>query len=291
VPAGAVPVARVSGWLPAKAVLLDVPATSLAGAVAVAVPRLTELTGLETSAIAQPLEEATRESDFAIGGGIAVPHASISGLSAPAVVFVRLARPIDIGAMDRMPADLIFVTLFPAGDAAAHLKFLAHLAQLAHSRVLREGLRTAADAAAVIELVEAAESRRAVSPRAPTRTPAAETYLAMIALAGEKAVDAVLVELLDCGLGDATILDAQSASEAASREVPLFAGFQDIFGDPGGRRVILAVVSADQLDEVSALVGRVCDEREAASGEVWFMPLASRWKWTRTDEAAPARGH
>lgn len=281
----------MSDWLPAEAILLDVPAANLAGAVAVAIPRLAALTGIETSAIARPLEQATRESDFAIGGGIAVPHASIPGLSAPAVVFVRLARPIDIGAIDRQPADLIFVTLFPAGDAAAHLKFLAHLAHLAHSRVLRDGLRTATDAAGVVELVEAAESRRAVSPRAPTQTPAAETYLAMIALAGEKAVDAVLVELLDCGLGDATILDAQSASEAASREVPLFAGFQDIFGDPGGRRVILAVVSADQLDDVSAMVGRVCDERDAASGEVWFMPLASRWKWARVDDAPPARGH
>jgi PTS system nitrogen regulatory IIA component len=280
----------MSAWLPAEAVLLDVDVPTLSAAVAAAIPRLAELTGLERAAITHPLEEATRESDFALGAGIAVPHASIPGLPAPAVVFVRVATPLDIGAIDRLPADLIFVTVFPAGDSAGHLRFLAHLAHLSHSRVLRDGLRSALDAAEVVALVEAAEARGAASPRAPTLAPAAETYLAVISLAGEKAVDAVLVELLDCGLEDATILDAQSASEAASREVPLFAGFQDIFGDPGGRRVILAFVSADQLDDVSAMVGRVCEERAAASGEVWFMPLASRWKWTPAS-APTARGH
>lgn len=281
----------MSGWLPAEAVLLDVEAASLSAAVAAAIPRLAELTGLDPAVISRPLEEATRESDFAIGAGIAVPHAPIPGLPVPAVVFVRVAKPIDIGAIDRLPADLIFVTVFPAGDSAGHLRFLAHLAHLAHSRVLRDGLRNAVDAHEVVALVEAADARRAASPRAATQAPAAETYLAVISLAGEKAVDAVLVELLDCGLEDATILDAQSAREAASREVPLFAGFQDIFGDPGGRRVILAFVSAAQLDEVSAMVGRVCEEREASSGEVWFMPLASRWKWTPRSDAPPTKGH
>ena len=278
-------------WLVDEGIMLDVHAADLSEAIAVAIPVLTALTGLEPALLVRCLEESTRESNVAIGAGIAVPHASIEGLAQPVVAFVRLADPIAVGAIDRVPADLIFITLFPAGDPAGHLVFLAHLAHLAHSRVFRDGLRGAANPPDVVALVEAAEARKSASPHAAIAAPTAGTYLAMISLAGEKAVDAVLVELLNGGFGDATIVDAQSVSEAASREVPLFARFQDIFGDPGGRRLILALVPGDQVEQISSMVRRVCDERRAVSGEVLFVPVVSRWKWSRLDPAPPTRGH
>lgn len=275
-------------WLTRDSVLLDVQASTLGAVLTTAAGALARATGLETSSIERALGEAARESDFAIGAGIAVPHVEIAGLAARAVAVVRLAEPLDVGAMDRTPADLVFVILFPTGDPAGHLQFLAHLARLARSRVFRDGLRSARNADEVLTLVSAAEARRSAGPQAAGAAVTAQKYLAVIKLVGEAAVDSALVELLDQGLGHAVVLDAVSVREAASREVPLFAGFRDIFGDPGGQRIILVQVSAGQVDEMMAIVHRACDKRQPARGEVLFVPVTAHRVWREQEDAAPA---
>ncbi len=271
----------MASWLSSHGIVLGVEAVDVPSAIRAAIPSLVKQSGLDEKAVDEALLHSARETDAAIGLGIAVPHAAIAGLRRPVVVLVRLSNPIDAGAMDRMAVDLLFVTLFPADDPAGHLAFLAHLAHLAHSRVFREGLRNAAVPGEILALLEAAELRHAGSAGGLTPEPDESSFLAVISLAGEKAVDAALVGLLDAGFADAAIIDAQNASEAASREVPLFTAFQDIFGDPGGRRVILALVSDDQREQLTHIVRRACEEWQAVSGEISFVPVASRWQWKR----------
>jgi nitrogen PTS system EIIA component len=77
------------------------------------------------------------------GHGIAVPHARMAALAAPAGFFARLDRPVGFDAVDGEPVDLVFLLLSPAADAE-HLRALA-----AVSRRLREpGVAEAARAAA-----------------------------------------------------------------------------------------------------------------------------------------------
>lgn len=282
----------MADWLTRDSVLLDVQAPTLSVAMTAAAGALSRATGIDVSSIEDTLREATRESDFAIGAGIAVPHVEIPGLASRVVAVVRLAEPLDVGAIDRMPADLVFVILFPTGDPTGHLEFLAHLARLARSRVFRDGLRSARSPDEVVTLVDAAEARRAAGPHTAAETATTQRYMAVIKLVGEAAVDSALVELLDQGLGHAVVLDALSVRDAASREVPLFAGFRDIFGDPGGQRIILAQALADQVDEIMAIVRRACDKLQSARGEVMFVPVAAHWVWQEKEDAAPAApGH
>jgi nitrogen PTS system EIIA component len=85
------------------------------------------------------------------GGGAAIPHARLPGLSKCAVLVARLPQPIDWHATDEEPVDTLVLLLSPEDAGADHLKALARI-----SRTLREpdvlpGLRAAADMAAMLE--------------------------------------------------------------------------------------------------------------------------------------------
>jgi PTS system nitrogen regulatory IIA component len=84
-----------------------------------------------------------------VGGGIALPHARIDGLPAPAAFLVRLERPIDFAAIDGKPVDLLVLLLSPARGNAEHLSALAALSRRLRDSAAAAALRRAPDAAAL----------------------------------------------------------------------------------------------------------------------------------------------
>src|SRR5215831_11851451 len=79
-------------------------------------------------------------------GGIALPHARLSGVKRLQFAFGRTPQPIMWGARTRWPVDLIFLLAVPATDAASYLHLLASLARLGRQRDLLIDLREASDA-------------------------------------------------------------------------------------------------------------------------------------------------
>jgi PTS system nitrogen regulatory IIA component len=276
-------------WLQRELIVLGVEAVDLPDLLARAAAPLARATGLDEGGIAQALVGAARESDFSVGLGVIVPHVELPGIEQTTVAFLRLARPLALRAIDGVPIDLVFVVLARPGDPVAHLRLLAHLARLLHSRVLREGVRAAESGEAIVDLVRAAEARH--FPRTRVERPASQHCLAILALAGEKAVDAILVNLLDAGLGHAAIVDAQSVREAASHEVPLFTGFREVFGDPGGQRLIVVELPSSSVEMVTNMLREVCDEHRPTAAELIFVPTLSRWQWQAPATEPPERGH
>jgi nitrogen PTS system EIIA component len=63
------------------------------------------------------------------GGGIAIPHARISGLNKPFGILVRLKQPIDFDAIDGQPVDLLFLLLLPVTSDKEQLNALASVAR------------------------------------------------------------------------------------------------------------------------------------------------------------------
>jgi nitrogen PTS system EIIA component len=205
----------------AEAVIFDAAATTLTDAVLTAVPALGSATGLDTAVLRRLLVDAAMEADVAIGAGVAAPHAPVPELPRPAGAFIRLAEPIDIGALDGQAVDLVFATLFPKSDPRGHLIFLARLARLAQGRVFRDGLRQAAIPRRWLRWSRRPRERWLASPRSrmPDARARTDTALAVMFVAGEKAVDSALLELIGCSLGDAAVLDAQSAESAVRGNV------------------------------------------------------------------------
>lgn len=82
-----------------------------------------------------------------LGHGVAIPHGRSHTVSQARAAFVRLERPIDFGADDGVPVDLVAALIVPAHFTDQHLKLLAELAELFSDRAMTAALREAPDSA------------------------------------------------------------------------------------------------------------------------------------------------
>jgi PTS system nitrogen regulatory IIA component len=87
-----------------------------------------------------------------LGHGIAVPHARITGISEPIVLFVRTKSAIEFHAPDRKPVSLLFVILVPEHANDEHLKILATVSEMFSSKTFRDRLEATTEPAAIQRL-------------------------------------------------------------------------------------------------------------------------------------------
>ena len=103
--------------------------------------------GLLPSERRQEVEEAllAREEQVAtaIGQAVAIPHVYLDFFTEPVIVFVRLAKPLNLGAPDGIPTRFLFVLLGPQGRAAEHLDTLTAIARLMSDDEFRYDARIA----------------------------------------------------------------------------------------------------------------------------------------------------
>lgn len=88
-----------------------------------------------------------------LGHGVAIPHGRTPGLATATGAFVRLREPLDFGAPDGEPVDLVFALAVPEHFTHQHLVLLSQLADMFGDASFREALRRAPDAAAIHRLL------------------------------------------------------------------------------------------------------------------------------------------
>ncbi|MDH7453861.1 PTS sugar transporter subunit IIA [Luteimonas composti] len=96
----------------------------------------------QAHALSEALQEREALASTAIGHGVAIPHARGEGLEVRAA-FLRLARPVDFGARDGAPVDLVFAMTANHDRPELHLEHLAGVAAGLSDPDLRERLRAA----------------------------------------------------------------------------------------------------------------------------------------------------
>ncbi len=119
------------------------------------------VTGADAKLLADRMADREKLGTTAFGGGIAIPHARLDRPGAVHGVFVRLARPIDFGAVDELPVDLIFALFSPADAGGDHLKALARISRALRDTAFRAKLRGAGSADALYALLSGVEARDA----------------------------------------------------------------------------------------------------------------------------------
>jgi nitrogen PTS system EIIA component len=104
--------------------------------------------GVDEQKIFETLLARERLGSTGFGGGVAIPHGKIAGLPRVTGLLARLETPVEFGALDSQPVDLVFVLLAPEGAGADHLKALARVSRVFRDRVLVDKMRgsTSADA-------------------------------------------------------------------------------------------------------------------------------------------------
>ena len=89
-----------------------------------------------------------------LGHGVAIPHGRSAKIGEARAAFVRLAEPVDFGADDGKPVDLVAALLVPAHFTDQHLKLLAELAELFSDPSVTDALREAPDATTLLDTLK-----------------------------------------------------------------------------------------------------------------------------------------
>ena len=119
------------------------------------------LIGVAPKVIADRLADREKLGSTGFGGGVAIPHAKLEGLSQVTGLFVRLDQGIDFQAVDDLPVDLAFVLLSPVQAGADHLKALARVSRRMRDRTFLAKLRGAGSPDALYALFATDDARDA----------------------------------------------------------------------------------------------------------------------------------
>ena len=84
------------------------------------------------------------EGSTAIGGGLVIPHARISGVREVRIAVATLTDPVDMPSEDGRPVDIVILLVGSDGDPRQMLRVLARLARLVRQESFLQGLREAA---------------------------------------------------------------------------------------------------------------------------------------------------
>ena len=117
--------------------------------------------GLAAAEVVDRLTERERLGSTGFGGGVAIPHGKIDGLDHVVGLFVQLAQPVDVKAIDDLAVDLVFCLLSPPDAGSEHLKALAQVSRWLRDRAFVAKLRGAGSADAIYALFAASEARDA----------------------------------------------------------------------------------------------------------------------------------
>ncbi len=112
--------------------------------------------------VVERLTERERLGSTGFGGGVAIPHGKIEGLTRVTGMFAQLSSPIEFSAVDAMPVDLVFALLSPPDAGVDHLKALARVSRRMRDRGFVAKLRGAGSRDAIYALFVSSETRDAV---------------------------------------------------------------------------------------------------------------------------------
>ena len=96
---------------------------------------------LDERTLLENLTKREKLGSTAVGNGIAIPHANISGISEPRVLVATLSKGLDFNAADDQPIDIVFLLLAPDNEGSEHLQALALVSRLLRNNELTNKLR------------------------------------------------------------------------------------------------------------------------------------------------------
>jgi nitrogen PTS system EIIA component len=147
---------NLTSLLTPDAVLPHLDALTKKQALKMMAARAAELTGLAEREVYSVLMAREQLGCTGMGNGVCVPHGRFEDLKSIRAIFASLAKPIEFGAVDGRPVDLLFLLLTPAEANTEHLKALAMISRLLRDKELCERLRSTGDPSRVYTMLTAA---------------------------------------------------------------------------------------------------------------------------------------
>jgi PTS system nitrogen regulatory IIA component len=117
--------------------------------------------GLDSESVLAALLDRESLGPTGVGHGVALPHARLAGVHEVIGCFMLLEKPLDFGAVDRQPVDVVFTLFAPEDAGVEHLKALALVSRTLREQSFLTKLRANPDAATLYTILTEAESVQA----------------------------------------------------------------------------------------------------------------------------------
>lgn len=134
---------KISECIAPENVEIDLNAPSKVRLLQILAKRASASVGIDEQEIFSALESREKLGSTGVGAGIAIPHASITGLKEPIGFVVRLGKPMDFDSIDGAPVDIVCLLLSPLGSNGSHLTVLSRIARLFRSPEVARDVRNA----------------------------------------------------------------------------------------------------------------------------------------------------
>ncbi len=108
---------------------------------------------IDFSALLKKLLDREKMATTAIGGGVAVPHATSPNMNRRLCLLARVQNEVDFHAENQEQIRLVFLLLSPEGDPAGHLRSLAQIARLAGTPRVREQLLQGSNPREILDVI------------------------------------------------------------------------------------------------------------------------------------------
>lgn len=102
--------------------------------------------------LASVMERETQRTT-GIGRGFAIPHAKCDAVSELVIALGRTSQPLDFGAIDGKPVELIALLASPTKATSLHISALAKLSRLVINATVMESLLSAKSAEQVFKII------------------------------------------------------------------------------------------------------------------------------------------
>ncbi len=100
--------------------------------------------------------ETTRTTG--IGGGVAVPHGKSENVPSLRMAIGRTASPLEFGAIDRKPVELIILLASPVDQTGPHIEALSRISRMLIDPDIRDRMKKMPTAAEIYNLIREIES-------------------------------------------------------------------------------------------------------------------------------------
>jgi len=140
----------LAGMIAVEDILLDIDAATRDGAFSAIARSIGPRHGLSAQELVAGLAGREELGSTALGQGVAIPHARLTGLARALVGFVRLRAAIPFAAPDGKPVSSLLVLLVPEEATDAHLVLLAQAANMFCAKPFRDRLNACVTAPEVL---------------------------------------------------------------------------------------------------------------------------------------------
>lgn len=133
--------------------ICDVVATEKRGVLTALARHAAAMLDMDARTVFEAMNRREDLGSTGVGSGVGVPHARFETIRRASGVYATLRSPVDFGASDDRPVDLVFMLLLPDRLPEQHLKPLACVARRLRDPNIQAALRRATDASATYDLL------------------------------------------------------------------------------------------------------------------------------------------